>query len=141
MVDIQIRVKAASTIEAMQKLAKKSRSLKKPLRKSGLFLEREVKLNFAHQSDPDGKPWAPLKPSTLRRKKTTAILRETGALAASIAMEGPVGNQVRVVAGQAYGIWLQTGTRKMVARPFLGISEERHIPKIRKIFESHFESK
>ena len=135
---LKISIKAESTLEAIGKLSKKAANLDKPLRRAGLFMERETKLNFARESDPDGQPWAPLKPSTLRRKKTRAILRETGSLAASISMQGPSDNQVRVAAGIEYGIYHQTGTRKMTQRKILGINESRHVPKIQKIFESYF---
>ena len=101
-------------------------------------MERETRLNFARESDPDGKPWTPLRPSTLRRKRTRAILRETGSLAASVMMQGPSGRRVRIVVGVAYGIYHQTGTVRMAQRKILGISEDRHVPKIRQIFERHF---
>lgn len=138
--NFRIEIKLASTLKAIKRQANRAKRLRTPLRRAGLWMERSTKLNFVKESDPDGKPWAPLKPSTLRSKKTNAKLRETGALIASIAMQGPSGNQVRVVAGQEYGIWHQTGTSRMVARPFMGFSEEKDIPKITKIFEDYFES-
>ena len=136
---IRITIEAASTLRAISRLHRKAKALDVPLRKAGLFLERETKLNFAQESDPDGKPWAPLKPSTLRRKRRTrAILRETGSLAASVMMQGPNGGRVRILVGVAYGIYHQTGTVRMAQRKILGISEDRHVPKIRQIFERHF---
>ena len=35
---------------------------------------------WERETDPDGRPWAPLKPETLKRKKTTRILYEEGDL-------------------------------------------------------------
>lgn len=135
---IRIKIEATSTFRALSRLQRRAKTLDTPLRKSGLFMERETRLNFARESDPDGKPWTPLRPSTLRRKRTRAILRETGSLAASVMMQGPSGRRVRIVVGVAYGIYHQTGTVKMAQRKILGISEDRHVPKIRRIFERHF---
>ena len=118
-------------------LIKKAASIDQPIREATLFMERETKLNFARETDPDGNPWSALSPSTLRYKSTNAILRETSTLANSIAGESN-GNIGRVRAGTDYGIWHQIGTSRMPQRKIIGISESRHIPKIEKIFEDHF---
>lgn len=117
---------------------KKLANLEKPLRNSGLYMERETKLNFARQQSPDGKPWAALSPSTLRQKKTGAILRETGALAGSVAFMGASATEARVGAGTEYGVYHQFGTSKMPARPFIGIAD-RHRDKIEQIFQSYLQ--
>lgn len=139
MANVKVTIEAGTTIKALHRLKKNLKNVNKALRRSGLYMERQTKLRFAKQRDPDGKAWEPLKPSTLRRKKTRAILRETGALAASISVVGPSGSRVRVVAGQAYGIYHQTGTKKMPARKFLGINEE-NVTSIKKIFVQQLES-
>lgn len=135
---ISLNIKDKGVQEALGTLGKKAEDLRRPMREAGMFMERELKLGFAKESDPDGAPWAPLKPSTLRQKRSGAILRETSALAGSIALQSVSSSNVRVgSSGVAYGIYHQTGTSKMVARKFIGIGD-RHIPKIRKIFERHF---
>lgn len=118
-------------------LIKKAASIDQPVREATLFLERETKLNFARESDPDGNPWSPLSSSTLRYKRTNVILRETSALAGSVAGESS-GNIGWVQVSTSYGIFHQTGTSRMPQRKIIGISESRHIPKIEKIFERHF---
>lgn len=135
---IEIQVKGEGAIEAVRKLAKKTSDLSKPMQQAGLYMERETKLNFAKQSDPDGAAWAALKPSTLRRKRSGAILRETSALMGSISMSAGA-TEARIMAGTAYGIYHQAGTSKMAQRKIIGIGD-RHIPKIRQIFEQHFQS-
>lgn len=75
---------------------------------------------------PDGKPFAPWALSTLiARKKegTTAlgILHRTGSLSASIVYEVQ-GRSVIVKSTSPYAGYLQDGTSKMPARPFIGIS-------------------
>lgn len=117
-------------------LADRFKQLDRPVKEATLFLERETKLNFVRQSDPDGAAWAPLRPSTLRRKRTGAILRETGALANSVTSQaGGLSGTVSV--GIEYGLYHQTGTSKMAQRKIIGISESRHVPKIKQIFEEH----
>ena len=129
---IKISIANNSAAFAVQNLKSKTRGLPKAIAKATLYMERETKLNFAKQSDPDGKPWAALKPSTLARKKTNAILRETATLANSITSSsaGLIG---QVSASTEYGIYHQTGTRKMAQRKIIGISESRHVPKIKQI--------
>ena len=103
-------------------------------------MERETRLNFARQSDPDGKAWAGLKPSTLRQKRGRAILRESSALAGSISKEPASASSVRVRSeGVSYGIFHATGTSKMTARVFIGIGA-RHKAPIERIFESYLGS-
>ena len=134
---VKVKVEARVALKAVRDRARKAQTLNKPLRKSGLLEEREHKLNFARESDPDGAGWAPLAASTLRQKRGGGILKETGALSASIAMIGPSGNQVKVASqGVPYGIYHQTGTGKMPARKFMGIADRR-IPKHQKIFADH----
>lgn len=135
---IEIQVKGEGAIEAVHKLARKARNLSKPMQQAGLYMERETKLNFAKQSDPDGAAWAALKASTLRRKRSGAILRETSALMGSISMSAGA-TEARVTAGTDYGVYHQSGTSKMAQRKIIGIGD-RHIPKIRQIFEAHFKS-
>lgn len=134
---VKVEVKARAALKVVRDRAKRVKDLDKPLRKSGLLEERETKLNFARESDPDGNGWAPLAASTLRQKRGGGILKEFGALSASIAMTGPSGNQVRVASrGVRYGIYHMTGTSKMPARKFIGIANRR-IPKHVKIFETY----
>jgi phage virion morphogenesis protein len=79
-------------------------------------------MNFAKQSDPDGNRWATLSANTLKVKKSGAILRETSALVNSISSTVSAKSAI-VTASQQYGIFHQTGTRKMPQRQFLGISD------------------
>jgi phage virion morphogenesis protein len=132
----KIDVEADEVLADLARQLEKINNLNKPLRKAGLYMERETKLNFAKQSDPDGMPWAPLKPATLRKKKTSAILRESGSLAASIALFSVSKTSAIVGSGVEYGAYHQTGTSRMPKRSFLGISGN-HVSNIQKIFEDY----
>lgn len=154
-----------SAIKALGDVAKRLQNFDAPLRESGAYLERRTKNRFDEEKDPDGRPWAPLKPSTLAAKGTTAILREKSILVGGIRFLSPTKNEVRVVSGQEYGAFHQTGTRPykirpknkkllkfqtadgfgfakevnhpgLPARPFLGINGE-DVEKIRGFFEDY----
>ena len=136
MTEIKFQLNAEALLAKLQAAPRKLHDLQKPFAEAGLYMERETKLNFLRQTSPDGKPWAQLKPSTLKRKKSGAILRETSALIGSIQFAGATNSGATVIAGTDYGIYHQFGTRKMVARPFMGISPA-HEQQIEKIFEDY----
>lgn len=100
-------------------LARKLKTLEQPLGEVGAYLERKAKLRFVAETAPDGRKWAALRPSTLRYKKTRTILRESGAMAASIAFKVSR-NAVTVKPSVNYAIYPQLGTDRMPARPFMG---------------------
>lgn len=132
---IKITLSGTANFQVGQ-LKNKTKTLPRAIAKATVFMERQTKLNFAKESDPDGKKWAALSPNTLRQKKTNAILRETSASANSIASTsaGLIG---AVSASTEYGIYHQTGTKKMPQRKFLGISESKDVPKIKQIVSDH----
>jgi phage gpG-like protein len=114
----------------------KTKTLPKAIAKAALYMERETKLNFAKQSDPDNKPWAALSPSTLARKTTNSILTETATTVNSISgrSAGLIG-YVEVTSGEP-AIYHQTGTSKMPQRKIIGIGAH-HVPKIEEIVRQH----
>lgn len=143
----------SNAVQATRGLLKRLRNFGPALSEVGAYLELKAKRRFINEVAPNGTPWAPLKPSTLRRKKTrgyairdkkkvkiqhpTVILRETGGLAASIGFNVS-GDEVRVAPALKYGIFHQTGTTKMTARPFMGF-EEDDANRIGQIFKDHVE--
>jgi phage virion morphogenesis protein len=132
---LKISVTGTGKVE-LEKLAGKTKTLPKAIAKATVFLERQTKVRFASQTDPDGKSWAGLAPSTLARKKTSAILRETSTLVNSISSSsaGLIG---QVSASTEYGIYHQSGTSKMPQRKFIGINEGEDVPKINEIIRQH----
>ena len=138
MANFSISVRDLGTSSALQKLIAKTKDFRSALDEAGLYMERETKLNFAREQSPEGDAWAGLAESTLRYKRTSSILRETGSLVASIAKSAASSTEVRITAGTAYGIFHQEGTSKMPARPFIGLSD-KHRQEITRIFERHLE--
>jgi len=73
--------------------------------------------------------WPELAASTLKRKGGKgSLLIDTGALAQSIAAGSPQGSTVEVGTDRPYAPYLQHGTRKMPARPFMPWTEEALSP-------------
>lgn len=95
----------------------------------GTLVEGQTKRRIAAEKRaPDGTPWAPLKPSTIarRRKGSKSILQDTGRLLGSISHTA---SRNRAIIGTSveYAGFLQGGTKNMVARPFMGISAQNMV--------------
>ena len=92
---------------------------------------------------PDDKPWAPWAPSTAKARKRKGnagqgLLWDTGRLLRSIKAQ-VIGshNTVQIGTDVKYAGWLNNGTEKMPARPFLGVSA-RAKKGINQVIESYF---
>ena len=89
----------------------------------GTLVEGQTKRRIvAEKTSPDGAAWPSLKAATIARKSSKSILVDTGRLLGSISHTSS-GSSATVGTNVAYAGFLQSGTRKMPARPFLGISE------------------
>ena len=94
-----------------------------------LLLISATKKNFAQGSSPDGEPWAPLLHPRRRSKGVDRPLRDTGLLMASVtggsnSVDSVTPQSLIVGSNLFYAGFHQFGTRKMVARPFLGMTED-----------------
>ncbi len=85
---------------------------------------------FERQQDPGGRKWAPLKPSTRRRKKHPKILTESGMLRGTIRYRLMGTNAVAIGTNRPYGRIHQLGGKAgrshratIPARPYLGFSK------------------
>ena len=101
---------------------------------------------FAGEFDSNLNDWPALKPSTIARKGNDRILVETGALRASLVSVGGPGNiSATAPRGMLFGteveyaIFHQEGTRKMPARPPVGMSEETLDRAVERIADSAVE--
>jgi len=80
------------------------------------------------KEDPMGRPWAPWAMSTLRQRQRAGnegrgLLYRTGALLTSIQYTVK-DNVLKVFTKMPYGEFLQFGTPKMPARPFIGWGDQ-----------------
>jgi phage virion morphogenesis protein len=100
----------------------------------GDIIVEDIKHSIAvTKKGPDDKPWKPWAPSTAKgreRKGNAALglLFDTGKLLRSITAEvknhgSKGGVQVYIGSNTKYAEWLDQGTEKMPARPFLGVSK------------------
>lgn len=105
--------------------------LQKPealLEKIGQYLVTSTRTRIrTTKTGPDGALWAPWAPSTVlakqRRNQGGTLLMNSGRLFDSISHQ-VVAGQVEVYSNAPYARYLQLGTSRMPARPFLGISKD-----------------
>lgn len=109
----------------VQKAGRISKATNEALRKAG---EQEVEITrqriATEKRSPNGQPWAPWALATLRqrtREGTLAggLLQRTGGLMNSIAYKITQGT-LTIFSSATYAKYLQLGTGRMPARPFIG---------------------
>ncbi len=91
----------------------------------GSVLENSTRQRFNTKKSPVGVSWAVLMPATLHTKhgRGGGILVDRGDLMRSITFHA-AGDSVAVGTDREYGKYHQAGTKHMVARPFLGLSQQ-----------------
>lgn len=119
----EIKVNDNRTVFTLEQMKKRIQKRTAMVREMTMFAEAETRRNIVAEVDPDGNAFAPLAESTLRRKKTRAILRETSAMIASI-QSSASGDTGRVQIGTDYAIYHKTGTSKMPQRNPIGIGDK-----------------
>lgn len=105
-------------------------SYRVPLILASKEYERFEETLFENEKAPDGTHWAPLKPSTVKKKQHDVILHETGRLGASLI--GETGDSIREIDDRSlafgesvpYSSFLEDGNPNMEARPHVGLNEE-----------------
>ena len=117
-----------AAVLAMHTVAKSLRALSRvpaqASRDAAASLRTVVRQQTDAEVDPYGKSWAPLLPSTVRRKHgDTRILRRTDRMLDSLTIEPSSGAGLHVTIDAPYSAFHQIGTRDMVARPLLPYRE------------------
>ena len=72
---------------------------------------------YASGSDPNGRRWAPLRPSTLKRGRTPPPLTDSGNMRDGTEVKPLPGAGISISFDVPYAVFHHTGTRNMVARP------------------------
>jgi phage virion morphogenesis protein len=159
MAGYSIKVKSNTVDKALQKTAGKLSNLKPVFGSIGEYMLRATRSRFDAQADPNGRPWAPLRPATIkakeRRKFGTATRTKRGRLIAktkanptdilhdTFTLRDTINYQAdgqKVLIGspliKARSLQLGYPKRNLPARPFLGVSkaDEREIVDIVKDF-------
>lgn len=119
------------TVSGLNELRQRLRPLTNPtwiagaVEVGGRIIGKGIRERYDAEVTPDYTPWAPLKSSTLKRKGGRGkMLVQTGSLRSSIRVVGVNQYAVKLVAADHPGKFHQSGTTKMVARPFMGISSK-----------------
>jgi phage gpG-like protein len=113
-----------AAVLAMRNIAKSLRQLSRVpaqvAREAAEELHTHIEQQYAAETDPYGRSWAPLKPQTVKRKGGDArILRRTDAMLDGLRVFPQRGAGIGITLGRAYSAFHQIGTRHMVARKLL----------------------
>ena len=83
----------------------------------GVTVKSDLQLGFKNEQDPSGKPWKPLKASTIKARKKrgseSKILQDTGNLKKSLNFRVKSSSKVTIGYGMDYSIYHQA-TRKIL---------------------------
>ncbi|MFH2011689.1 MAG: phage virion morphogenesis protein [Pseudomonadota bacterium] len=110
MFEIRIQNEDKAVQSALGALAGKVKNLSPVMKIIGEYMLRSTEERFNSQGpSPDGKPWAPLKASTLKRKKHSKILTESGHLRGSIRYQLQGTSAVAIGTNKEYGAIHQLG--------------------------------
>ena len=114
----------------LRELARKSKNMKPPMQDISVYMKNAVMKNFESQGRPT--KWKPLSARYAKFKSQSAgsgkpILEFHGKLKQSINAKH-TNNNAMVKTGVKYGVYHQTGTRKMPARPFMPDSKNPNMP-------------
>lgn len=143
MTQINISIDSGLTQSQLDKVAADLSNLAPVFGAIGEYMLGRTRKRFDSETDPDGANWAPLATATIaskqRRQKSgnnrnggsrartnaapTAILKDTFLLRDTISYR-PTSTSVAIGTNQKYGKFHQYGTKRMPARPFLGVNTE-----------------
>ncbi len=130
-VETYVRINDGEFDTLMKKFALKTKDLNKPMRSISTIMKREVLKNFTSQGRPE--KWKKLSRNYLKyklRKKSTnrnRILEFHGRLKQSINSRSD-GTMAAVFTGEKYGVFHQTGTGRLPARPFMPDDKHPDMP-------------
>lgn len=130
MLEVKVTVKGLKEFASRMEPFKDSRWAQGGIREGIGIISRGIKERYDAEVNPDYAPWAPLRPSTLKRKGGRGKkLVLSGALRGSIHVVGINQMASKVVAAEMPGKFHQGGTSRMVIRSFMGISskDERQV--------------
>ena len=143
---LDIKIDKGDIKDALGNLAKKAKESRDLMKEIGDIIVEDIKHRIVKlKKDPDDKPWSPWSKATkkARQKKGNAalgLLFDSGELNDSITSKVTSKNNVQVGTNSPYAGFLNDGTNKMPARPFIGISK-RAQKGIDEVLKLHFGDK
>ena len=126
---LDIKIDKGDIKEALGEFAKKAKESRDLMKEIGNIIAEDIKHRIVKlKKDPEDKPWAPWSKATrkARQKKGNAalgLLFDSGELNDSITSKVTSKNNVQIGTNSPYAGYLNDGTNKMPARPFIGISK------------------
>jgi len=128
--DVTYHVDDAEVKAMLKKLERKAKTMKPAMNDISVYMKHEVMDNFKSQGRPN--KWQPLSEKYSKYKSESAgagkpILEFHGKLKQSINAKHTNDNAM-VRTGVKYGVYHQTGTRKMPARPFMPDKKNPNMP-------------
>lgn len=121
---IKVKLEADNFKDFMKQLKQGTKNMAPAFRDFADYMRKETENQYATETDPEGRPWAPLKPSTIKRKKTPYKLRETLVMYNSIGVNVTDEKFIFAIKDDKYK-YHHTGTSKMPARVVLAITNDR----------------
>jgi phage virion morphogenesis protein len=110
-------------IKVLDKFIKQGQSLEPAFAEIGEYLLESHQERFKLEVAPDGTPWEPLAPKTLRKKDDDRILQQSGTMRDTLAYQIS-GDQLTFGTNMIYGATHQFGREAdgIPARPFIGLA-------------------
>ena len=129
---LEIDLNTADLEKALEGFAQRMDNLDPVYKNWGEALDQSHRQRFRDEKAPDGTPWAPLSPSTLKRKRGHKILQEFGERGGLLgSLHYQVSDGLHYGTDKPYGAIHQhggpAGRNKSViipARPFLGFTDD-----------------
>lgn len=134
---MKITVSNNTVTTALDALAARMKDMTRPMRAVAAVLEENVRKRFATQTDPEGKPWAPHAPATVKsypKQGNRRILDRYGDMLRSLnsqsdATSATIGFSAVTRPGAtgrtAYAVYHEFGTKHMPARRMLFADPKR----------------
>lgn len=139
MSDIEISLNMKYFNSFMKELKTKTTTFEPVWKQYESFIRDEIDKQYKGEYDPSGKPWEPLKPATLLRKRTNFKLRETFKMYKSLKFKLSKKTMSWYIDDEKYK-YHHYGTSKMVARVVLGDNQQRRL-KLNKIIVQYLKTK
>ena len=143
MTQININLNSAIAQSSVSELSRKLSDLTPVMRSIGEYMLSRTRERFDSETAPDGTKWAQLAQATIKskqRRQTSGSTRSGGSRARSNAAPNAIlkdtfllrdtinyratSRDVAIGTPTKYGVNHQFGTKRMVARPFLGVNAE-----------------
>ena len=124
MIVVEIQTNADKILAFLRETDIKLKQFKVPLKEAGLLMIKSIDTNFKVEGRPNR--WKPLKPATIKRKRSSAILQDTGTLKNSMSLEVKGTDAVSIGTTIEYATTHNFGSkeRKIPQRKFMLFQEE-----------------